>query len=153
MAWLTLLFALALGAGPAASGPIAILPDSARVSLMQQCSRSVPPPGEAGWSPTLDDVAALEAALPAALAARPLGPAPDWSRLSDSWGRQYVGLVRGGRRFVYGNFFPRTVVGDDEAGQWRTQPVEICDGGPSFFGVEYDVEAGRITHLDFNGVG
>ena len=149
MVWLTFSLALAFAAGPTAAGDIAILPDSARVALMQQCSRSAPPPGEAGWTPTLDDVAALEAALPAALAARPMGHAPDWSRLGDRWGRQYVGLVRGGRRFVYGNFFPRTLVGDDEASQWRTQPVAV----PSFFGVEFDVEAGRITHLDFNGVG
>jgi hypothetical protein len=27
----------------------------------------------------------------------------------------------------------------------------VCDGGPQFFGAEYDVEAGRISHLAFNG--
>lgn len=153
MVWLVLLFALALGAGPAASGNIAILPDSARVTLMQQCSRGVPPPGEAGWTPTPDDIAPLEAALPAALAARRMGHVPDWGRLSDDWGRQYVGLIRGGRRLVYGNFFPRRMVDGDKESRWRVEPVEVCDGGASFFGVEYDVQAGRITHLDFNGVG
>jgi len=27
----------------------------------------------------------------------------------------------------------------------------VCDGGPAFFGVEYDVAARRFTHFGFNG--
>jgi hypothetical protein len=136
--------------------------------LLHQCSRSAPAPGEASWQPEAADIAALEAALPAALAASNL-PAiekglrarpeagsrnpgdPDWATAPRGWQRQYVGIVRGGRRFIYGNFFPRR---SDEGGpmpDWRTTPVQVCDGGPVFFGAEYDVGSRRFTHLAFNG--
>ena len=53
--------------------------------------------------------------------------------------------IRGGRRFLYGNFYPRSA---DEVSpdpdQWRREPVMVCDGGPAFFGVEYDVEADTL---------
>ena len=109
------------------------------------------PPARATGSPGRSDIARLEAALPAALAAE-RRPA-DWSGFPEGWRRQYIGLVRGGRRFVYGNFYPLEV--DRHAGnpdRWRSEPVMVCDGGPVFFGVEYDVEANRVTHLAFNGI-
>ena len=150
-----LLALAAAGATAAAGGPdaVAILPDSAREALMTQCSRPVPEPGEAGWAATEADVAAVEAALPAALAAHRMRDPPDWSRLETGWRRQYIGFVRGGRRLLYGNFFPREVGDEGAVGQWRVEPVIVCDGGPAFFGVEYDVEAAGITALDFNGPG
>lgn len=120
--------------------------------MLRQCSRRSPPAGEATWQPAAADIVALEAALPAALAANHAPGSPDGSRLNADWLRQYVGLLRGGRRFIYGNFFPREagpVPGEPD--RWRSQPVIVCDGGPSFFGVEYDVEAGRIMQVDFNG--
>ena len=147
------LLAVATAAPAVVPDFIAFLPDSERDAAMHQCSRPVPEPGERGWTPALEDVEALEAALPAALAARPMRDAPDWARLNADWRRQYVGLVRGGRRFLYGSFFPRSLVDDDETARWRTQAVIVCDGGASFFGVEYDAESGRITHLAFNGPG
>ena len=79
--------------------------------------------------------------------------APDWSKAPQGWRRQYVGLVRGGRRFLYGNFYPRSA--DEyrqDPDQWRREPVMVCDGGPAFFGVEYDVESGRFTHFGFNAI-
>ena len=58
-------------------------------------------------------------------------------------------MIRDGRRFIYGNFFPI----EEGIGQfdWRTKPTRICDGGPVFFGVEFDVAAQRFTRIDFNG--
>lgn len=35
--------------------------------------------------------------------------------------------------------------------QWETKPTMICDGGPEFFGVEFDVMAHSFTRIDFNG--
>jgi hypothetical protein len=34
---------------------------------------------------------------------------------------------------------------------WREQPMIVCDGGPQFFGAEFDISAKRITRIDFNG--
>jgi hypothetical protein len=80
------------------------------------------------------------------------GDEVDWARAPRGWRRQYVGIVRQGRRFIYGNYFRHepsqdAIFGDD----WRRESTRVCDGGPVFFGVEYDVEAQRFTHIAFNG--
>jgi hypothetical protein len=121
--------------------------------LLGQCSRATPPRGEASWQPSGDDIIALEAALPAALRAQPprsgLGAL---DRAPAGWRRQYVGIVRGGRRFVYGSFLPADASRHGDPDRWRREAVIVCDGGPAFFGVEYDVEARRVTHVAYNGM-
>ena len=123
---------------------------SLTAKILQQCSRSTPKPGEAGWTPSDLDIAKLEAKLPAALAlARPDLASRKWLEGAPArWLRQYVGIVRGGHRFIYGNFVP-----DLERMRivWRQQPQGTCDGGADFFGAEYDVEKGMFSHLAFNG--
>ena len=147
---LALLVAACGPAGAALPPDAAVLPGSAVATMLRQCSRGAPAAGEATWQPGGNEVAALEAALPAVLAARPEGH--ELATAPDGWLRQYVGIVRGGRRFLYGNFFPReTARHYDDAGRWRREPVLVCDGGPPFFGVEYDVDGRRFTRIDFNG--
>jgi hypothetical protein len=34
---------------------------------------------------------------------------------------------------------------------WSRLTIVICDGGRSFFGVEYDVESHRLVDIEFNG--
>ncbi len=136
--------------GPApATGPAdaVVMPASAIPQLLAQCSRDAPDAGQGTWSPSWADVAALEAALPAALAASSMGKALQSPTPPEGWRRQYVGYVRNDRRLVYGNFYPSR----DEIPNWRTEPVIVCDGGPAFFGVEYDARARRILRVDFNG--
>ena len=136
-----------------------VLPGSAVTQLLHQCSRPAPSPGEATWTPGPEDIARLEAALAAAIQPRSeirrshYPSDPDWTQVPQGWRRQYVGIVRGGRRFIYGNFFPRSsdAVSALMRPDWRTQPTSICDGGAIFFGAEYDVEAGRFTQIAFNG--
>ncbi|HEX4736955.1 MAG TPA: hypothetical protein VH331_05275 [Allosphingosinicella sp.] len=153
----------------ACSAESARLPDGAVIldgkmarAVLQQCSRDVPAIGEATWQPDAQQIRDLEAALPRALKSdrtpgNPYlyGPAytkagPDWSKAPSDWRRQYVGLIRHGRRFIYGNFFPER--DSEEFRNWKTEPALICDGGPSFFGAEYDPNSGRFTHFAFNGV-
>jgi hypothetical protein len=127
-----------------------VLPGSAVPSMLYQCSRGAPEAGEATWQPGADDVRDFETALAPAL--------QDNSRkipvrvAANGWLGQYVGIVRGGRRFIYGNFFPSDHAGSSVfPDRWRSEPVVVCDGGPAFFGVEYDVDARRITRVDSNG--
>ena len=124
-----------------------VLASDRAASMLEQCSRSVPAAGEAGWTPGAADIGALEALLPARLSDK--RPDRDWSGFPDRWIRQYVGIVRGGRRYIYGNFVPADVA--DEAPGADREAIIICDGGPAFFGAEYDVSARAITHLAFNG--
>jgi hypothetical protein len=84
----------------------------------------------------MSDALALERLLPPALKQR--HPEKDWSGFPERWGRRYVGIIRGGKRFVYGDYFPAGI-GD------------VCDGGARFFGAEYDFQTKTISHLAFNG--
>ena len=146
-----LLAALAGGDAAAATMPrgAVVLPGAKLATLLHQCSRASPQKGEATWQPTAEDIVALEALLPAALSPRFRPGDAKWSKAPTGWGRQYVGIVRGGRRFIYGNFVPQTHSNPVSPGG---EPVMVCDGGPDFFGVEYDVAARRIIHVDFNGI-
>jgi hypothetical protein len=146
------LLALLIGAAAPQSNGYAVLPPDKASALLHQCSRSTVKPGESGWMPRARDIARLEARLPAALAQEVAGwDAAARAGLKNAptgWYRQYVGIVRGGKRFIYGNFLP---VGRDDWGHWRVEPMIVCDGGPAFFGTEYDVEKDEISDLAFNG--
>lgn len=131
---------------PAMPEGVSILDGSRMPVLLRQCSRTTPNAGEGTWQPNVADIIGLEAALPAALAGT--AHAAELARAPQGWERQYGGIVRGGRRFIYGNFAPAGT-GPDHASPDMVQAV--CDGGPVYFGVEYDVDARRFSHLAFNG--
>jgi len=124
-----------------------VLPGSMAPAMLHQCSRRAPPMGESTWQPSADDILKLEELLPKALMAQAAKGDPDWSRAPSGWRRQYAGIVLKGRRLIYGNYFAL----GNESGSWRNVPVIICDGGPAFFGVTFDVSAGRFADLAFNG--
>ena len=76
----------------------------------------------------------------------------DVTRLPKGFGRQYVGIIRDGRRFIYGNFWSRNLEGDHgSGGSYSRNPQIVCDGGPTFFGVEFEPATGKYTHMAFNG--
>lgn len=133
----------------ATQGDRVIFSDAKGRALFNQCSRGVPPPGQAQWTPTRADIDAFEAALPEALSKQPEAKEVNFANLLIGWRRQYVGTVRGGRRFIYGNFFPADI---ESVEKWQSAPTLVCDGGPSFFGAEFDVASRQVSHLDFNGV-
>ena len=127
----------------------AFLPDTQRRTVMKQCSRWSPQPGEAGWTPDGRTILNIERKLPDYLRKSPRETIPDPDAILPGSGRQYVGFVRAGHRFVYGNFFPARLIHENP--KWRTQAIIVCDGGRAFFGLEFDPESGRITRVDFNG--
>jgi hypothetical protein len=143
----------ARGAGPAYSSAAGlpagavILPGSKANALLSQCSRGAPS-ANGTWRPSPADIRSLEAQLPSALR-RLRATDGALGRAPAGYGRQYVGIVVSGRRLVYGNYFR---LGDPLLGDWRTGPVMVCDGGTNFFGVTYDVAAGRIIDIQFNGL-
>ncbi len=150
MRWPVLLLLLAsCGSGNRAASNRVIFPATDAAELLKQCSRNAPAMGEKAWQPTDADIDALEAALPRALAASPQARKVDFSGLLERWQRQYAGISRAGRRYVYGNYFP--VDKTNDWADWRKAPMMVCDGGARFFGVEFDVSARRITRIDFNG--
>jgi hypothetical protein len=141
--------AILASCGHAEAAKRAVLSGSDGGALFKQCSRDVPSPGEGQWKPTDLELDSLEATLPAALSKRPEAKSVDFTKLLSDWGRQYVGFVRDGKRYIYGNFFAKGTF--DSLENELKHPMIVCDGGPYFFGVEYDVSAQKVTRLDFNG--
>jgi hypothetical protein len=65
--------------------------------------------------------------------------------------RQYIGFVRNGERFIYGNFYPDSALGHDAKFDETTQPLMVCDGGPAFWGIVYRVSTKTFEEPAFNG--
>lgn len=122
----------------------AVLPEGQTAMALKQCSRGSPPIGEATWRPSEADILRLEAGLPASMKA---AGHPDVAEALTSQPRQYVGIVRGGRKFVYASFLPSSARDMD----WRNVALVVCDGGARLFGVEMDAETGAVTHYAANG--
>lgn len=97
------------------------------------------------WRPTLADVAPVEVALDSALsAARAEEPRIPPDGLA-GYTVQYVGVVVDGRREVYAN----GACGD--RADLQTRWIFVMDGGTCYFSAAFDVSAGRLTELRFNG--
>lgn len=117
-------------------GYIEVLRGGEISSVLEQCSRSTPEKGSSTWFPSIDQIKIMEKALLPVLRSRQ--PNVNWTNFSDDWGRRYIGIVRGRHHYIYGDYAPHGL-------------GPVCDGGPAFFGAEWDVEASKFTHIAFNG--
>jgi hypothetical protein len=126
---------------------ILILPPSLGLTLLNQCSRKAPEGANEFWRPSPREIAELEGLLVSYLEARrqagervpPLAPV---------YHRQYVGYIQNGIRYIYGNYYP---TGPGLSGRQEQRPVVICDGGASFWGIVYKVQAKQFEAPQFNG--
>jgi hypothetical protein len=96
------------------------------------------------WTPTEADVRTLEAGLVAYLKAAPGAPSDLWEKQA-TYLRQWAGILRDGRRYIYASFFCAEFAG------WQSRIVVVMDGGDCFFQVMYDVEQQTFTNLMVNG--
>lgn len=120
-------------------------------SLFQQCSRSAPDFIPSDYQPGPGDITALEAELPGALerSFASSGDSREQIEFEPSlYVRHYAAYKNDGRNMIYGSFAPLLGSEFDRG----PVPAMICDGGPIFFGVEYDVVSHQITRISFNGV-
>ncbi|HTT98915.1 MAG TPA: hypothetical protein VMF58_12760 [Rhizomicrobium sp.] len=130
--------------------------------LIGQCSRDVPRNVTGTWQPTSDQITDLELRLLAALKAAWPAHAQSNSMSSPTYDhhfvRQYGGLVLNGRKIIYVNAFPSSVVDFDGSNvspavnvDWRSVAIRVCDGGNRFWGAEYDPATKKFDHFAFNG--
>jgi hypothetical protein len=101
------------------------------------------------WTPSAEDILQLEESLTEYLSQNSIyfiQQPPVWERL-DEYHRQYVGLERGGKKIIYGNFFC-----DSMGLDWRETFIVVIDGGECYFQIEYDVEDMIFIMLMVNGV-
>jgi len=159
-AWLVALLGVAASTVPGevlTSKDGVLLPSSEASAFLHQCSRSSPQGFQGTWTPGEAVLRELEARLPAALHA-------EWRRHSDRFRkyaarptvRQYAGMVLHGRNIIYVNALPRSMVANPAlplpyTPDWRNKADVVCDGGPVFFGVEYDPVSKTFSHFAFNG--
>src|ERR1700761_2120086 len=141
-------YCVALGLLLMSSGAVAegaksyIMPPEKGPQLLEQCSREAPRGIKSFFAPEVSEVADLEKQLiPYLIRVRPNINFQEYSR-------QYIGFMMEGKRYIYGNFFKN--------GPWITrpasQPVDICDGGDSFWGIVYSLESKTFKDLHTNGV-
>ncbi|MGH8225858.1 MAG: hypothetical protein ACRER1_06875 [Gammaproteobacteria bacterium] len=121
-----------------------VLPPYPGAALLLQCSRSTPEGTTDYWKPTYHDIAELEKRLVPFLKSTPSGSAV---LPLTKYHRQYVGFVKDGKRYIYGNFYTPSADIKNEA----SRPVVTCDGGKHFWGVVYSMETKSFSDLQFNG--
>ena len=122
----------------------AIVPDERAAEFVKALSGS---DRKEYWTPTKEDVAKLEEKIEFHLRKVSDRRSPAlWSKLRD-YKRQYAGIVEGGRRKIYANFFCNSAKITD----WKIRPVAVEDGGDCFFQIKYDIEAGTFSDLYING--
>jgi hypothetical protein len=123
--------------------PFVVLPAREAQAVNQLCSRPGPKV-ENGWVPDERDIEALEARLGDVKSEHHGSISNPFSSY-----RQYVGIVAEDRRLIYVNAFPLQVSLKD----WKTRLVSVCDGGPSFWGIQFDPSDGKFFDLEMNGFG
>lgn len=129
-----------------------VLPKKLALDALNQCSRPTPrpsPDGEKGiWEPSAREIERLERSLSDYVAAHaPTLPSSLAVRLSQ-YKRQYIGLYQKEKKIIYVNLFLW-----DPGGDWRTQAVVVCNGGATFWGIEFDLSTGAFSNLFTNGEG
>jgi hypothetical protein len=129
--------------------------------LVPRCSRRTPVPVDGYWAVSADTIQRLEEALEPvlreAISHRDLGTTPN------DYYRQYAGAIIGGRPMVYISAFHRFVFESarakpdldrmTHATEWRTRAigVTLCDGGPMYWGAEFDPATGEADNVLFSG--
>jgi hypothetical protein len=142
-------------AGLSVGLPDAKVPDGAAVPLVlaafrdgfKMCSRSGPSWVTSYWEVPREEVQRVDAALLAHLRAAHEGMTMAY--MPEKYVRQYAGFRRWGRPFIYVNAFPT-----DYLPRPRLDPSQLiltrCDGGDSFWGIEYDVRRGTFDAFETN---
>jgi len=70
---------------------------------------------------------------------------------------QIVGYEKDGRKMIHLNFFPKNEMTTRKPGTtepyWHFRYVVVCDGGPSFWQIDYDCQTKRFLNFMANGQG
>jgi hypothetical protein len=66
--------------------------------------------------------------------------------------RQYFGVLKGERRFIYANFFPLpNSDSHDSFEDWRVSIVSVDDGGNNYWHIWFDIDSGQFSGFESNG--
>lgn len=96
------------------------------------------------WLPETADIVAMEAALADYVDGLTGEQQTAGIKARDYW-RQYVGFMRGGQHYIFGNYFCR------EEANWQTDLLIISDGGDCYVEVVYNLERNTIEQFIVHG--
>lgn len=114
--------------------------------LFKQCSRITPKPAGPYWLPSSSVIAKLEVQLTEYLVQA------GFERWRSRWHSgpyrgQYVGFMQEAKKFIYASYSRDYIDDHFKDGE----AIVICDGGPSFWGIVYDLEKEEFSDLQTNG--
>ena len=104
--------------------------------------------GEAIWQPHQAHIANFETVVFQYLQNDPAAKHLDIVAVERDYYRQYGGIVREGRRYLYASFFPSDNFVNDA--DFKRKFYWFCDAGFEHFGVELDIDRNAVTHLAFD---
>lgn len=117
------------------------LPADKGPAMLRQCSRPSPANVTEFFAVEPSQVSELEVKL--ALYLHKALPSIHIQQYS----RQYVGYMKDGKRYVYGNFFRS----DAKVPNAAREPVVVCDGGDWFWSIVYSLNSKTFQDIHFNG--
>jgi hypothetical protein len=126
---------------PQAHG-IVLLGDQA-TSLIKQCSRPALKNTKGMWIPSANQIALMEQRLDLYLGKH-------YPAIRKNIGQlyfQYAGLIRNKKKFIYINTLDQHAQANPD---WRHTAMIICDGGDTFWGLEYDPVTHQFSEMTFN---
>ena len=117
----------------------------------RQCSRDYPQAIQGTWIVTQEVVASLEANFDKLEELPSEGCCRAGTRIGNpsSWNRQYAGIVIDGKPLVYINAYAFAPEDFDAS----REPLQMCDGGLSFWGALFDSESKTFSKLSINADG
>ena len=126
-----------------------LLPESEAKDLINQCSRPSPSNFDKTWKPTEANVKTMESKFADVKKLKVEGCCLRGARIEnpEHFYMQYVGIIIKGKKFIYINAF----AGSEPPKYWKEKAVIVCDGGKGFWGILYNVEAGKFSELAVNG--
>lgn len=134
----------------------AILSSEKGTALLKQCSRPTPSKVKRYFDLTAADIQALESNFKKILHKKATDCCLVGIEVTDleKYCFQYVGVVIKGKKYIYINAFSFSGTEQelaDRFGNWKVDPVIICDGGAGFWGALYEIKTAFFTKLSFNG--
>ena len=96
------------------------------------------------FTPSRAQVLRLQAGLSRYLKTAPF--AGDLHKRVGTYHRHYLGVVLGGKRKIWANFYCEELRKD-----WRRSPVFVVDGGDCYFEVTFDLDTGEFSNFEANG--
>ena len=104
--------------------------------------------GSPEWTPTKKNIIALEARLESYVSSHPYAPQGDYQGATVAnalnYGRQYMGITKKGRRFIYLNAFCEIPT------FWRKKAVQVDGGGSCYFVVLFNPRTNQFSDLRYN---